>query len=329
MNMNKKTKIGIGIAVAVLLVAGITVRRSSVNKTGDNGGESVPADLTGLTDSSSSPSVSEGSDQHASAGQAASAGTKSSKDTPSSVFGIFGGGSNGSTSAGVNAGTGSSAATVAGGAVGAGVVSGVGGVVATAPTANAGMGTASSALGSTNTAPAAPAPVTEGCEKVVFTTSLKGNHEMNVLHLNADLKKSKIRWESLCVRADGTPVEHRFDSKKMEISVSSLRKSPRELQVSYCFGNTKCEESCIVPRDEFLEALAGTTDLGDEDGGAGWGPEKGPGADMISREEQDLNRELASFGSAIGEEKKVKGLNDSWKESSKGATCQNKVAQLR
>ena len=164
-----------------------------------------------------------------------------------------------------------------------------------------------------------------GCEKRVYVSASKDNHDKNIIRLDGRLKETQVRWDSLCVRADGVPVAFQLDRKKLEVQFSGLRKRAREVQVSFCRNDAKCAESCVVPRDEFLEALAGTSDLGDEDSAAGWANN----AAAANREEEDLNREIASFSAALGDEKKVHSVNENWKETSKGAACEGSVAQLR
>lgn len=126
----------------------------------------------------------------------------------------------------------------------------------------------------------------------------------------------RIDPESLCVRVDGTPVKFVFDPKKGEIVLGSVADVASALSVRYCFGKAKCSESCVVPRDEFMEALAGVDDETAENApSVGW-----TGTKELPDEEKNLDRELASFRDVTDE--RLPGVYAQWSPASPVAACE-------
>lgn len=144
-------------------------------------------------------------------------------------------------------------------------------------------------------------------------------HEKNALSMEKLLKESSGDAATLCLRVDGTPVKFALDRKKSELQFASVRRADSRVSVSFCRTGVKCEESCVVPRDEFLEALTGGETGEDEDGGAGW---------AASREEQELETQIAGFQKAL-KEGKIKDTNSKWSVQGDPEACGTKVAAGR
>ncbi|MBS1985415.1 MAG: hypothetical protein JST16_14715 [Bdellovibrionales bacterium] len=179
-------------------------------------------------------------------------------------------------------------------------------------------------------APAVPAVVEkpfEGCQRVVFDSKNETQkYAKNVVKLNHKLFEQKIKWESLCVRVDNVPVKFNLDKQKHEVTLSFVKGEKAKVSLSYCVGGAPCTQSCVVPHDEFMEALTGSEDADDDSRlGAGWGGGM-RGTASLSKEEQELEKQISSLSGVLGEETR-KGVNDAWVLNGAAEECEKRVAQ--
>lgn len=164
------------------------------------------------------------------------------------------------------------------------------------------------------------------CESFTFESKDKVQRfEKNQISLKDLLAGKSVQWNSVCVRADGTPIKYQLDKKNLLVTLGHLNNPKAEITVSYCRAPFTCQEKCVVPKDDFMEAMAGLSEE-DMSGHQGWGPENGFGAEMISEQETALDKELASFQKAF-EDIKPKGVNQNWKLDSRKEACQQKIAK--
>jgi len=143
---------------------------------------------------------------------------------------------------------------------------------------------------------AAPVVVEPDCVKLEYRAASKEvlKHAQN----RVELAHAEVNAKSVCVRVDGVPVAWKFAADKKTVLFGGLNKPNSLVSVRYCRGKVECAESCVIPRDEFMEALAGS-DAEAEESTLGW-----TGSKESSREQGQLDRELASFGELTDEDRK-------------------------
>jgi hypothetical protein len=165
---------------------------------------------------------------------------------------------------------------------------------------------------------------TAGCVLVTYQpkqTGRDGAHRYarNKLALTEEARGNK----SLCVRIDGTPVKFSYSSaKKEEVVIGPVQKANSVVTVRYCRGSLQCTESCVVPKDEFMDALAGDDSENAGVATAQWDP-KSKGA---SAEEAAADKELEAMEDALSEDRK-QSVFSSWLAERQSPACEGKTEQ--
>lgn len=126
---------------------------------------------------------------------------------------------------------------------------------------------------------------------------------------------------SVCIRVNGTPVRYLSSKKKpKEFTIGAILAKNAKVTLRACKKGVKCAEDCAVPKDEFMEALAGEEDLSVAQAvSAGW-----------SNNEQDkkIDRELAHFKKDLQGADESKGLFYSdWKLTEQKPACSKTIAK--
>lgn len=101
------------------------------------------------------------------------------------------------------------------------------------------------------------------CYTTAFRPSSKNgahtHHDQNLIRLNAE----GINAKSVCVRIDGTPVRHKLLPPQkakagLAVLIGSIPNPNSRVTARYCTFKATCAEDCTIPRDEFMEAIAGS-----------------------------------------------------------------------
>lgn len=146
-----------------------------------------------------------------------------------------------------------------------------------------------------------------------------GNHKNLV-----KLKHEQVNFESVCVRVDGTPVRFsQVKGKSDEILVASVAGPQAKITVRYCLNKEKCDEDCVIPKDEFMDAIGGEAPDGKV---AQWDPSE-EGADDF-----DANRDLEKavkdeLVKLDGSDRQRTKTFDGWLGDSGTVACTKKLAQ--
>jgi hypothetical protein len=125
----------------------------------------------------------------------------------------------------------------------------------------------------------------------------------------------------VCIRVNGIPVRY-LSSKKNpnEFTIGPILAKNPKVTIRACQKGVKCLEDCTVPKDEFMEALAGEEDLSvAQNLSTGW-----------SETEQDkkIDRELAHFKKDLQGADESRGLfYQDWKIVDEGSSCERTVAK--
>ena len=171
------------------------------------------------------------------------------------------------------------------------------------------------APGAAPVAPAAPVAETpkDSCVSLTFKAA-SGKDAVQFSKNQLKIDDERMNPKTLCVKVDGVPVNFNMSANR-EISLGAINKASSIVTVRYCFGKATCKESCVVPRDEFMEALAGAD--GDAEEAApqvGW-----TGGKDENAVEKSVERELASFKD-LNEERKT-GVYSQWTPSETAPSC--------
>ncbi|OFZ71412.1 MAG: hypothetical protein A3K03_05625 [Bdellovibrionales bacterium RIFOXYD1_FULL_44_7] len=109
------------------------------------------------------------------------------------------------------------------------------------------------------------------------------------------IANQKINARSICARVDGTPVAFQIASKVKDgthLVIGPVVGPDSKVSVSFCEGNAKCKEKCVVPKDQFLQAIGG--DTGIQQVNAKWDPNDKENNDDVNQElDDEIKRELA------------------------------------
>jgi hypothetical protein len=114
---------------------------------------------------------------------------------------------------------------------------------------------------------------------------------------------------------NGTPVAHKVNPKaKNSVIIGALAGPKAEITVRYCSEKTKCTDPCVIPKDDFMNALGGGSE-----GDSGWNSESPSG------EEGQLKSELDKLDHETrGDRQKINLFKD-WIPSGEAETCQGKL----
>jgi hypothetical protein len=227
------------------------------------------------------------------------------------------------------------------GPAGAGLAAGAAGLAAGATAANA-LGLpglpGSPSAGERAVASAASASAAEkktppaaACETIEFASGARklSAYKAHVITLpNEVATDTTINAKSFCVRMDNVPVAFELQKNRHEVHLGRVLRGTGKLTVSFCRGDAKCAEGCAVPKDEFMEALAGIQgELSDENAATGWvGTDENGKKKGLGRDEQDLEKEMSKLSAALGEDG-ARGTNADWKSTERTSACGLSVAK--
>ncbi len=118
-----------------------------------------------------------------------------------------------------------------------------------------------------------------------------------ITRILSQLSHSDINMKTVCVRVNDVPVKFDRVGHGNEFMIGSIAGPQSVISVKYCTGKTTCAESkkddCVVPKDEFLDAIGG----GDSEDGAVAKWENGDNAGD-AKLNSDVKRELADIDDA-------------------------------
>lgn len=125
---------------------------------------------------------------------------------------------------------------------------------------------------------------------------------------------AKLSAKSLCLRVDGVPVK--FERAKAMLAFGAVAGPKSTISVQACLGKGPCKLDCVVPKDEFMDAIGATDDEG-ADGravaSAKWDPsdreedhDASAGADEALREADAAAHKLPVFRDWIVTERTTK-----------------------
>ncbi|OFZ85311.1 MAG: hypothetical protein A2603_14210 [Bdellovibrionales bacterium RIFOXYD1_FULL_55_31] len=174
--------------------------------------------------------------------------------------------------------------------------------------------------------PAKPAPPPEECFNIVYQHKATAGHSsdeacsqhQNLIKLNHAI--SKINARSLCVRVNGTPVRYQpVKNRPDEIVIGPLAGPQSKIVARYCMSKIRCTEECNIPRDEFMDAIGGSTEDGNQGQLGKWEAENDSNSAKMHAE---LKKELADF------EEKGSVFRD-WISDVQGVACGLKPARAQ
>jgi hypothetical protein len=184
----------------------------------------------------------------------------------------------------------------------------------------------------TNAAPGTPAatPVPDACYTVTYHHKAAPGHtdeEACSHHKNLiQFKHENVNAKNVCVRVNGTPV-HFLTVKDHadQVLIGAVAGPKSKITLSYCVGKAKCEvkEDCTVPKDEFMEAIGGTTADVSKDARLGqWDPSlpSDKEADVLAKLDGDVKRELETNNDLNGRSRRGEMFKD-WQSDNEGPAC--------
>lgn len=121
---------------------------------------------------------------------------------------------------------------------------------------------------------------------------------------------------SLCVRANNVPVRFERSKKKTnEIVLAPVAGPDVVLTASYCTGESKCPDPCVIPKDDFMDALGGAD--GDSGQVAKWdsGAADDKEADVAAHLDTEMQNELNRL------DRVDRSIFAGWKGNSTAKTC--------
>lgn len=138
-----------------------------------------------------------------------------------------------------------------------------------------------------------------GCYTVSFKHKKIDSHangvactkHKNLLSLGEGLA---INPKSICLKVNGVPVKfNRNPSNANEIVFGSIAGPDSVVTARYCIGKSNCGEKCVVPKDDFLDAIgAGTDEFDDEMPVVQWDPNKDK---KVAKKDEKVDSELKSL----------------------------------
>jgi hypothetical protein len=88
------------------------------------------------------------------------------------------------------------------------------------------------------------------------------SHHKNLIKLS----HAGANFKTMCVRVNEVPVKFERAGNGSEILIGSIAGPHATISVRYCTGKTVCADAkkndCVIPKDEFLDAIGGETDDG-------------------------------------------------------------------
>ncbi|OFZ17986.1 MAG: hypothetical protein A2X94_06325 [Bdellovibrionales bacterium GWB1_55_8] len=197
------------------------------------------------------------------------------------------------------------------------------GAASGAPAAGGVSPTAGAAIPVVNAPVPAPEPPKPECFRASFSHPKLAAHSSDELcsqHQNLlTLKHKDVNSKSLCVRVNGRPV--RFDRVKghpERIIIGPIAGPKAVITANYCIGKAHCPEECKIPKDEFLDAIGGTEEVGQQLGK--WlDSDKDTGDVVAAQLDSQLKKELADLEDK-GE------LFSGWNGDSEARECGRKIA---
>ncbi len=160
-------------------------------------------------------------------------------------------------------------------------------------------------------APVGPAPL-DGCYTVTFKhkeISGHGDREACSAHKNSLVLAGdevlaalprKLSGKALCVRVDGVPVK--YEQAKDTLVFGAVAGPQSVISVQACLGKADCKLNCVVPKDEFMDAIgAAEEEAGRAVASAKWDPnDKEEDHDASADVDEDLkNHGLAERKSPL------------------------------
>jgi hypothetical protein len=169
---------------------------------------------------------------------------------------------------------------------------------------------------------AAPVAPSQGCFKFQYDHRDAGHKDMATCsaHRNTfkpllsdrfSIEDLKVKNNNICVRVDGVPVK--FQRVKDIIQIGALPGPESKVSVAYCIGKAKCSESCVIPRDQFMEALSGSDDEGRAFAAAKW--------DDKDNTDKDVTAGLSAELTGDGQDDKAVPFFKHWKLIDQKESC--------
>jgi hypothetical protein len=161
------------------------------------------------------------------------------------------------------------------------------------------------------------APPVDSCQELRFRAEGKDAPRYGKNRIS--VRDERFNPKTVCVRVDGVPVKHVVDSSAKDgswgLELGPVTKATSVVSVRYCTGKATCGESCVIPRDEFMEALAGVDDETAEKAAAvGWS-----GSRDESETEKKLERELVAFQDVTDD--RLPGVYAKWTPGEAAPSC--------
>jgi len=138
--------------------------------------------------------------------------------------------------------------------------------------------------------------------------------------------EKNINNKSVCIRVDGTPVKKTLYKKKARsFIIEPVAHADSKIEVAFCTGNKKCNQDCVVPKDDFLIAIGGSEDeIGDLSAPSeGWAGKKRTQDEAAIEKRSKEIRELLT----VGDDSESKIFNG-WAVKNKNPGCTTQVGSL-
>jgi hypothetical protein len=186
-------------------------------------------------------------------------------------------------------------------------------------------------------APPKPEPPQDGCFTVTYHHKHPGArsgdetcaHHKNLIkvHPNEGLK---LNPKTVCIRVNGTPVKmSSVKNKPDDFVIGIVVGMDTAVTVRYCTGKFRCNEDCKVPKDEFIESIAGAamdTDESKKLEVAVW--DKDDGGDKVANAKlaDEMHKGLKDLDEVAKAAAEGYTLFENWVPEPQSLACQNHQA---
>jgi hypothetical protein len=135
------------------------------------------------------------------------------------------------------------------------------------------------------------------------------------------LQHKKFNRKSLCVRVNGTPVDFKsIKGKPDQLVIGPVAGPKAKITARYCLDKEECKENCVVPKDEFMDAIGGMEEMGGDTSVAQW-----DAGDPNSKDEDVSAKIDKEFESYFAESSELSLFRD-WVKESEAPACGAKLA---
>ena len=174
-----------------------------------------------------------------------------------------------------------------------------------------------------------PKPTSPTCLEATFTRNAQPgenlSNQRNLLRLATLPADGVIQPNSLCVRINGVPSKYRplflkgktgTPKQLRGLVLDPITHPQAKILVQFCIGKNRCPQKCMIPRDEFMDAIGGGRD-DETKNSARWSEESEKDGtndtDVIAAIDGQLQRELEAGNDYE--------LNDHWVRGNEKPTC--------